>query len=203
MHLHGHSFKIIATDGNPVPPAAQLLKDTVLLGPGERYDLEINGTNPGIWMFHCHMPNHGDNGMMTALIYEGFSLPTDNDHHQGPPQAPAPANDHEQERSQTPAPAGAAQGVAAAAPANANRVTVSTVDDRYDPSALTVPVGSTVVWDNRGSNLHTATSFSGAWDTGTLQAGQQGAITFTEPGEYRYYCRQHLLGGMLGRIVVQ
>ncbi|HET6318132.1 MAG TPA: multicopper oxidase domain-containing protein [Chloroflexota bacterium] len=75
MHVHGHSFKIIATDGNPVPPAAQLLKDTVLIGPAERYDLEIDGANPGIWMFHCHMPNHQDNGMMTAMVYDGFKLP--------------------------------------------------------------------------------------------------------------------------------
>ncbi len=76
IHLHGQSFKIIATDGNPVPPAAQLTKDTVLIGPAERYDLEVDGTNPGIWMFHCHMPNHQDNGMMTALVYDGFSLPS-------------------------------------------------------------------------------------------------------------------------------
>lgn len=76
MHLHGHAFKVIATDGNAVPPAAQLVKDTVLIGPGERYDIEIDGTNPGIWMFHCHMPNHQENGMMTALVYDGFSLPT-------------------------------------------------------------------------------------------------------------------------------
>src|SRR5262245_6963818 len=76
VHLHGQSFKIIATDGNAIPPAAQLVKDTVLIGPAERYDLEVDGTNPGIWMFHCHMPNHQDNGMMTALIYDGFNLPT-------------------------------------------------------------------------------------------------------------------------------
>jgi FtsP/CotA-like multicopper oxidase with cupredoxin domain len=82
MHLHGHSFTIVATDGNPVPEAARLVKDTVLIGPGERYDLEISGTNPGIWMFHCHMPNHQDNGMMTALVYDGFHLP-DNAHAHG------------------------------------------------------------------------------------------------------------------------
>jgi FtsP/CotA-like multicopper oxidase with cupredoxin domain len=82
IHLHGHSFKIIATDGNPVPPLAQLVKDTVLIGPAERYDLEVEGTNAGIWMFHCHMPNHQDNGMMTAMVYDGFTLPAGaHDHH--------------------------------------------------------------------------------------------------------------------------
>ncbi len=42
-----------------------------------RYDIEIAGTNPGVWMFHCHMPNHQDNGMITALVYDGFALPSD------------------------------------------------------------------------------------------------------------------------------
>jgi len=81
IHLHGHSFRIIATDGNPVPEAAQLTKDTVLIGPAERYDLEIAGTNPGVWMFHCHMPNHQDNGMMTSLIYDDVVPPAGHDHH--------------------------------------------------------------------------------------------------------------------------
>jgi plastocyanin len=27
--------------------------------------------------------------------------------------------------------------------------------------------------------------------------------TFTRPGAYRYYCRQHILGGMLGTVIVE
>jgi FtsP/CotA-like multicopper oxidase with cupredoxin domain len=72
MHLHGQAFKIIATDGNPVPLGAQLVKDTVLIGPGERYDLGVDGTNPGVWMFHCHINNHAANGMSTVLNYDGY-----------------------------------------------------------------------------------------------------------------------------------
>jgi FtsP/CotA-like multicopper oxidase with cupredoxin domain len=52
IHTHGHSFKVVATDGNDVPKGMALLKDTVLIGPGERYDLELDGNNPGVWMFH-------------------------------------------------------------------------------------------------------------------------------------------------------
>ena len=33
MHLHGFPFKIVATDGHPVPEASQLTKDTVLVAP--------------------------------------------------------------------------------------------------------------------------------------------------------------------------
>jgi len=71
FHTHGHSFRIVATDGNPVPRAAQLTKDTVLIAPGERYDLAFEANNPGVWMVHCHIENHAANGMMTVIQYAG------------------------------------------------------------------------------------------------------------------------------------
>lgn len=64
MHLHGASFKIIATDGNPVPAAAQLTKDTLWIAPGERYDVEFIASNPGKWAFHCHILHHVTNNDM-------------------------------------------------------------------------------------------------------------------------------------------
>ena len=61
MHLHGGSFNIVATDGNPVPELAQLTKDTVSVHPGERYDIEFVARNPGQWVFHCHILHHVTN----------------------------------------------------------------------------------------------------------------------------------------------
>jgi hypothetical protein len=61
MHLHGLPFKIVATDGHPVPEAAQLTKDTVLVSPGERYDIEFVASEPGHWMLHCHILHHTTN----------------------------------------------------------------------------------------------------------------------------------------------
>lgn len=61
MHLHGMPFKIVATDGHPVPEAAQLTKDTVLVAPGERYDVEFIASEPGQWMLHCHILHHTTN----------------------------------------------------------------------------------------------------------------------------------------------
>jgi len=61
MHLHGFPFKIVATDGHPVPEAAQLTKDTVLVSPGERYDIEFIATETGDWMLHCHILHHTTN----------------------------------------------------------------------------------------------------------------------------------------------
>lgn len=61
MHLHGMPFTIVATDGHPVPEAAQLTKDTVAVAPGERYDVEFVASEPGQWMLHCHILHHTTN----------------------------------------------------------------------------------------------------------------------------------------------
>lgn len=67
MHLHGTQFKIVATDGNPVPEAAQLTKNVITVSPGETYDIEFTATNPGTWAFHCHELHHAGAGMMNVL----------------------------------------------------------------------------------------------------------------------------------------
>jgi manganese oxidase len=61
MHIHGGPFTIVQTDGNPVPPAAQLQKDTVNVGPGERYDVIWEAQEPGQWLLHCHIAHHTTN----------------------------------------------------------------------------------------------------------------------------------------------
>lgn len=71
MHLHGMSFKIVATDGNPVPEVAQLTKDTIPVHPGERFDIEFTADNPGQWAFHCHILHHvtSDNVEPGGLLF--------------------------------------------------------------------------------------------------------------------------------------
>lgn len=56
MHLHGTNFRIVAKDGYPVatPQAA----DVVQVAPGERYDIAFTATEPGKWLFHCHIGHH-------------------------------------------------------------------------------------------------------------------------------------------------
>lgn len=58
MHVHGGPFRIVATDGNPVPAGAQLTKDTVNVSPGERYDVLWTARKPGRWLVHCHINHH-------------------------------------------------------------------------------------------------------------------------------------------------
>jgi amicyanin len=70
----------------------------------------------------------------------------------------------------------------------------------FGPSDLTITVGDTVTWTNRDVVVHTATSTSGAFDTGDLGEGESASVTFTAPGTYDYLCTPHPT--MTGRIVV-
>jgi FtsP/CotA-like multicopper oxidase with cupredoxin domain len=75
IHMHGHVFQITFKDGHPLP--APIDADTVLIGPGERYDIIVKADNPGRWMIHDHVDSHTLNGqkphggIMTAIEYEG------------------------------------------------------------------------------------------------------------------------------------
>ena len=57
MHLHGTDFEIVAKDGHPVAGEPQRA-DVVQIAPGERYDLAFTATEPGKWIFHCHIGHH-------------------------------------------------------------------------------------------------------------------------------------------------
>jgi len=61
MHIHGGPFTIVETDGYPVPQGANLIKDTVNVAPGERYDVIWEAREPGKWLLHCHISHHTTN----------------------------------------------------------------------------------------------------------------------------------------------
>ena len=60
MHLHGHHFRAIASDGATGP-----LRDTLLVDRGETAEIAFVADNPGDWLLHCHMPGHSISGMKT------------------------------------------------------------------------------------------------------------------------------------------
>ncbi len=62
IHLHGHSFKVVATDGGDIPPSAQWPETTVLVAPGQTRDVEFVATS-GDWALHCHRRHHPMNAM--------------------------------------------------------------------------------------------------------------------------------------------
>jgi hypothetical protein len=62
IHLHGHSFRVVATDGGDIPESAQWPETTVLVAPGQTRDFEFIA-NPGDWALHCHRRHHPMNAM--------------------------------------------------------------------------------------------------------------------------------------------
>jgi len=71
----------------------------------------------------------------------------------------------------------------------------------FSPATLTIAVGSTVIWKNRGSVAHTVTSDDGTFDSGDLPAGGTFRFTFTKYGTFPYICNYHPY--MKGIIIVQ
>ena len=71
MHIHGGPFRIVATDGNPVPAKGQWSKDTVNVGPGERYDVIWEAREPGKWLLHCHITHHTTNNNARTRVAAG------------------------------------------------------------------------------------------------------------------------------------
>ena len=65
MHLHGHSFRLLARNGKPVSGTPWL--DTVLLDPDERVKVAFVADNPGDWLFHCHVLEHMQAGMSAVV----------------------------------------------------------------------------------------------------------------------------------------
>ncbi|MGK7924355.1 MAG: multicopper oxidase family protein [Spirulina sp.] len=66
FHLHVNPFQVISRNGAPVPFSAW--KDTVNLEPGERVRCRLRFADfTGKTMYHCHILDHEDLGMMGIL----------------------------------------------------------------------------------------------------------------------------------------
>ena len=60
MHLHGHHFRAIGSNGNVGP-----LRDTLLVDREQTVQIGFVADNPGDWMLHCHTLEHSVSGMRT------------------------------------------------------------------------------------------------------------------------------------------
>ncbi len=74
FHIHDIQFRILDRNGRPAGAAEAGLKDTVLVGPGERvrviarFEDYADPENP--YMYHCHILEHEDAGMMGQFVVE-------------------------------------------------------------------------------------------------------------------------------------
>ncbi|MFO0646456.1 MAG: multicopper oxidase family protein [Polyangiales bacterium] len=66
FHLHGFFFQVVSRNG--VPEAEPTWEDTIQLRGMERVRIAFRPDNrPGHWMYHCHILEHVDNGMMGTV----------------------------------------------------------------------------------------------------------------------------------------
>ncbi len=212
MHLHGHQFKVVALDGNPVADPYSV--NTIDIAPGQTVDLEIVGDNPGTWTFHCHILPHVTNrgvypgGMLTVLDYA--------DHTSFFEGAPAPA----QPQGAAPAtvPPAAPDTTTAAVPdldvpADAARpvdgvVEVASTEFAFDPAPIAVAPGEevTIRLTNDGVVEHNI-EIGGLGVFVVAQPGETTEVTFTAPeesGVFEYVCNiaGHREAGMVGTLYV-
>jgi plastocyanin len=76
------------------------------------------------------------------------------------------------------------------------------VNGRFDPSNITIPAGTEVIWINEDESQHTVTSgnltnqgrdgiYDGRFYSGILGSEDSFSHTFNEPGIYSYFCSPH------------
>ncbi|OBH03777.1 multicopper oxidase family protein [Mycobacterium sp. E1747] len=69
LALPGHTFNVIAMDGNPVPNPAPV--PVLWLGAGERVSALVDMTQPGIWVLGDLSDDDRNHGMGTVVEYAG------------------------------------------------------------------------------------------------------------------------------------
>jgi len=77
---------------------------------------------------------------------------------------------------------------------------VQIVGFQFEPATVEVEVGDSVTWTNGDEAPHTATADDGSFDTGTLEQGASGSVTFDTAGSFSYFCAIH--PDMMGTVTV-
>jgi iron transport multicopper oxidase len=94
FHLHGHAFQAVwrseenggfydpdAT--NNTFPTSPMRRDTFFVYPMGSIVMRFKASNPGVWLFHCHIEWHVDSGLIATMVeaplelQETLTIPTD------------------------------------------------------------------------------------------------------------------------------
>jgi FtsP/CotA-like multicopper oxidase with cupredoxin domain len=81
FHLHGFFFQVIEENGKA--PAYKAWKDTYNLKPRSKVKIAWMPDNrPGRWMYHCHILEHHEAGMMAHFeVVDPMKVSITSDHH--------------------------------------------------------------------------------------------------------------------------
>lgn len=65
IHLHGQRFLVLSVNGKD--NSNLVWKDVVVVPKGATIDILVDVTNPGDWLFHCHILEHAEAGMKSLF----------------------------------------------------------------------------------------------------------------------------------------
>lgn len=92
FHLHGHTFQLVArsegTDDETNPqiynenhhskfPEYPMMRDTVMVNANGYIVLRFKAENPGVWLFHCHVDWHLEQGLAITLVEAPIEIQKD------------------------------------------------------------------------------------------------------------------------------
>jgi|SRR5208337_766028 len=182
--FHMHDQSLIS---EWVTPGQEVPGNVIPLDPGIADSVLVNFTQPGVFLFHCHVVFHADAGMIGLMFV-----------------SPANATAFSQPRPMFPTFTESnmtIETVSTTTTMGSNEVQVSilpnagvdTTSTGFSPDNLVVVIGinNTVIWTNNDNVPHTVTSTSGAFDSGNMAPDQTFTYTFTSPGTYNYVCSYH------------
>ncbi|WP_407543270.1 multicopper oxidase domain-containing protein (plasmid) [Deinococcus radiomollis] len=185
MHLHGVTFLILAKNGHDLPQPYEA--DTVLIGPGERYDLLVKGRD-GRFVFHDHIGPHATNdgvypGGIHFMVAGGPAL----DEH-GRPDPHADDMSHDMgDMIEKPDVTGLPLLSDADAP------TIRAAGFKFTPQHLRVKRGTAVTWHNGDFVAHGVVlrAPDGSETSYGLPRGRDLKVVPDRAGTYTYHCLPH------------
>ncbi|KAJ2726443.1 ferroxidase fet3 [Coemansia sp. Benny D115] len=81
FHLHGHNFFIMVRgtiDQNPknriTASKYPIRRDTITIPPLSYAIIRFRADNPGVWLLHCHMQFHNDQGLALTFIEAPYRI---------------------------------------------------------------------------------------------------------------------------------
>ncbi|KAH8656996.1 Cupredoxin [Tricladium varicosporioides] len=86
FHLHGHNFQTIvrsdedagvfdAKNSSQIQyPAIPMRRDTLVLHPNGHMVMRFKADNPGVWLFHCHIEWHMDQGLIVTMVEDPLEI---------------------------------------------------------------------------------------------------------------------------------
>lgn len=184
LHMHGFHYQVIATDGRPLPQPYE--KDTLSIGPAERYDILVRFDQSGAFPLHSHnIVDNTNDGVYPGGLHTMICVA---------PKPGADGTDHAAHAAGSEA--DACQHSAAMPAASGSVPTKSAAEVKIGALSMSVKelhvkVGDTVTWMNADRQAHTATSDDGTFDSGSLFPNGTFSFTFKKAGTYPYACTIH------------